>query len=106
MKIRPVESELFHTDRRTDGRTDGRTEEQTAMTRLRVAFRNFPNTPKNLTHVSLLLESENLIFLLTVSVCQHYSNLVPYSFPPPKTITVTSVIFLRPFKIFIYCRSV
>jgi len=33
MKIRPVEAELFHADRRTDGRTD--------MTKLIVAFLNF-----------------------------------------------------------------
>jgi len=39
MKIRLVEAELFHVDRRTDGRTD--------MTRPIVAFRNFANAPKN-----------------------------------------------------------
>jgi hypothetical protein len=39
MKIRPVESELFHADRRSDGRTD--------ITKLIAAFRNFANAPKN-----------------------------------------------------------
>jgi hypothetical protein len=38
MKIRPVESELFHADGRTDGRAD--------MTKLIVAFRNFAKAPK------------------------------------------------------------
>jgi len=37
MKIRPVEAELFHADKRTDGQT---------KTKLLVAFRNFANTPK------------------------------------------------------------
>jgi hypothetical protein len=35
IKIRPVEAELFHTDRQTD------------MTKLTVAFRNFANAHKN-----------------------------------------------------------
>jgi len=35
MKIRPVGAELFYADRRT------------AMTKLRVAFRNFANAPNN-----------------------------------------------------------
>jgi IS5 family transposase len=39
MKIRQVGAELFHADRQTDGRTE--------MTKLRVAFRNFANAPKN-----------------------------------------------------------
>jgi hypothetical protein len=39
MKILPVETELFHADRRTDGWTD--------MTKLIVPFRNFVNAPKN-----------------------------------------------------------
>ena len=37
MKIRPVGDELFHADCWADGRTD--------MAKLRVAFRNFANTP-------------------------------------------------------------
>jgi hypothetical protein len=41
MKIRPVEAELFHADRRTD------------MTKLIVAFRNFANAPKNETNNEL-----------------------------------------------------
>jgi len=41
MKIRPVEAEVFHTDRRRDGRTDGQ------MTKEIVAFRNFANAHKN-----------------------------------------------------------
>ena len=46
MKIRPVEAELFHADRRTGGRTDG----QTDTTKLIVAFPNFAilrNASKN-----------------------------------------------------------
>jgi len=78
MKIRPLQSELFHADRRTGGRTEGRT----GMTKQIVAFRHFANTPKNPTQKSLVLESESLIFLLTVSVRQHYSDLFPYSFRP------------------------
>ena len=39
MKIRPVGAELFHADRGTDGRT--------GMRKLKVAFRNFVNAPKN-----------------------------------------------------------
>jgi hypothetical protein len=38
MKIRPVETEVSHADRRTDGRTD--------MTKLTAAFRNFSNASK------------------------------------------------------------
>jgi hypothetical protein len=34
-------AELFHSDRRTDGRTD--------MTKLTVAFHNFPKAPKNVS---------------------------------------------------------
>jgi hypothetical protein len=41
MKIRAVEAELFHSDRRTGGRTD--------MKKLIVAFRNFENVPKKRT---------------------------------------------------------
>jgi len=39
MKIRPVQVELFHVERRRDGRTD--------VTKLIVAFRNFAKGPKN-----------------------------------------------------------
>ena len=42
MKIRPVGTELFHTDRRIDGCTD--------ITKLEVAFRNFANAPKKIGH--------------------------------------------------------
>ena len=42
MKIRRVGAE-FH----AGGRMDGRTGRQTDMTKLRVAFRNFANAPKN-----------------------------------------------------------
>jgi hypothetical protein len=41
MKIRAVEAELLHADRRTDGRTD--------MTKLVVAFCNFAKAPKEKT---------------------------------------------------------
>jgi len=75
MKICPVESEFFHADRR-------RTEERTGMTKLIVAFLTFASGPKNLTQNSLVLESESSIFLLTVFVCQRYSDLFPHSFRP------------------------
>jgi len=39
MKIRPVGPELFHVDRRKDLRAD----RQTDMTKLIIAFLNFPN---------------------------------------------------------------
>jgi len=39
-KIRPVGAELFHADGRTD------------TTKLTVAFRNFPNTPKNNSYLT------------------------------------------------------
>jgi len=35
IKIRPMEAEKFHADRRT------------GMTKLKVSFRNFPNAPEN-----------------------------------------------------------
>jgi len=41
MKIRPVEAELFHVDRRTDGRMDRQTDRQMIMTKIIVAFRDF-----------------------------------------------------------------
>ena len=40
MKIRPVEAELFHTDKGKDSQTD--------MTKLRVASLNFTNARKNI----------------------------------------------------------
>jgi len=43
MKIRPVETELFHADGQTDGRTDGRTD----MTKLIVVFLNSANASNN-----------------------------------------------------------
>jgi hypothetical protein len=49
MKIRPVETELFHTDGRTGGQTD--------MMKLIVAFRNFSNAPKNIR-----CENSNVLF--------------------------------------------
>jgi Fe-S-cluster formation regulator IscX/YfhJ len=42
MKTRPVGAELLHAGRRVDKRTD----EQTHMTKLIVAFRNFSNAPE------------------------------------------------------------
>jgi len=47
MKIRPVGDNLFHADERTDGRTGGRADRESCMTKLSVAFHNFPNSPKN-----------------------------------------------------------
>jgi hypothetical protein len=41
--IRPVGTELFHADRQTERRMD----EQTDMTKLMVAFRNFSNSPND-----------------------------------------------------------
>jgi len=39
MKIRPVEAELFHADKRTEGLTD--------MTKIIAALRDLANAPKN-----------------------------------------------------------
>jgi hypothetical protein len=50
MKIRPMESELFHSDIRTEGRTERRTD----MTKLIFFLRKFANAPKNNVHVSIL----------------------------------------------------
>jgi hypothetical protein len=44
MKIRPVETELFHADRRTD------------MTKPIVTFRNFANAPKKWKYCTYLYE--------------------------------------------------
>ena len=54
MKIRPVEAELFHADRRTD------------MTKPIVAFRNFANAHKNGTkhstpHYNILIKAHFFI---------------------------------------------
>jgi hypothetical protein len=43
MKIRPVGAELFHADGKTD------------MRKLKVAFRNFANAPKNRISVSAVV---------------------------------------------------
>jgi len=45
MKIRQVGAELFH--------VDGRTDEQTDITKLIVAFRNFANAPQNIYATSV-----------------------------------------------------
>jgi hypothetical protein len=44
MKIRPVGAKLFLAEKRTD---DG----QTDMTKLKVAFRNFPKAPNNINKI-------------------------------------------------------
>jgi len=44
MKIRPVGGEFFHKDERIDGK---QTDRRTAISKLRVAFRNFANTSNN-----------------------------------------------------------
>jgi len=50
MKIRAVGPELFN--------AEGRTDEGTGMTKLKVAFRNFANAPKNPGHaVAHLVEA-------------------------------------------------
>ena len=46
MKIRPVEAELLHAERRWEGEKDRRIDGQTDMTKLIVAFRNFANETK------------------------------------------------------------
>jgi hypothetical protein len=52
MKICPVGAKSFHAEgqrgRKTGGKSDGWTGRQTDMTKLIVAFRNFPNAPKKL----------------------------------------------------------
>jgi hypothetical protein len=60
MKIRPVETELFHADRDTEGRTVRQTNRQSDLTKLIVAFRNSANAPKNDPkdrHVTFTLKS-------------------------------------------------
>jgi hypothetical protein len=47
MKIRSVQTKLFHVDVRKDGRTD----RQTDMTKPKVVFRNFANAPKSQSHI-------------------------------------------------------
>jgi len=51
MKILPVGAELF----RTEGRTD--------MTKLTIAFRNFPNAPKKTQRLTSLSGSSNALWL-------------------------------------------
>jgi hypothetical protein len=50
MKIRSVEAELFHSDRKADGMSDRRTAD---MARVIVTFRNFANADKNIQYVML-----------------------------------------------------
>jgi len=49
MKIRPVETELFHADGRKDG--------QTYMTKLIVAFRNFEKAPNSRLVYTLIVNT-------------------------------------------------
>jgi len=44
MKISPVETDIFHVDRRMDGLTDS----QEDMKKLRVTFHNFAKVPTNM----------------------------------------------------------
>ena len=67
MKIHPVGAELFHTGGRTDGR-------RTDTTKLRVAFRNFANVPKNAKRIAYnkitvlaLRHRRHTVFLKTVN---------------------------------------
>jgi hypothetical protein len=55
IKIRPVEAELFHVNRRTYRWTD--------MTKLIVAFRNFANVPKNIS-----TRINRIFFLIKIKV--------------------------------------
>jgi len=77
MKIRPVGAEFFHADRRTDGQTD--------MANLIIAFRNFPNAPKNELYTSKktlplrhrgwkFIMSQRLHFSLDVFLNAQYSG--------------------------------
>jgi len=61
MKILPVGAEFFHADGRTD------------MTKLKVAFRNFLNAPKNPAAVSsiTLLELINILILSCLDTHDH-----------------------------------
>ena len=65
MKIRAKRTELFHADRRTYKWT----EEQTDMSTLTVAFRNFANAPKNARNDIL-----HLIFIGPCMVIYSYST--------------------------------
>jgi hypothetical protein len=59
MKIRPVGAEIFH--------AYGRTDLQTGMTNLRVAFRNFANSPKEGYDLNYL-HMENLVTTKTTNL--------------------------------------
>jgi len=61
MKIRPVESELFHADSRIEGRKGG----QTDMTKLILFLRKFEKASKNKFHYPILLLLTGLINPLT-----------------------------------------
>ena len=69
MYICPVRGKLFHWDRDVERWTGGREEglwerereRQTDMTNLIVAFRNFPNAPKNgITLINQIVEQQDL----------------------------------------------
>jgi len=55
MEIRPMGAELFHADRRTD------------MTKLKIAFRNIANAPKN--------------YLLSSCDSNMYQQLMTFTYP-------------------------
>jgi hypothetical protein len=55
--IRPVGAELFH--------SEGQTDRQTDMTKLKLGFRNFANTPKNRRHLIPLKETRCSAFKQT-----------------------------------------
>ena len=61
MKIRPVGAELFH--------ADGQTDEQTDMTKLKIALRNFANAPKNY----LLSSCDSNVIIIIIIIIMSWS---------------------------------
>jgi hypothetical protein len=68
MKIRPVETELFH----ADGRTERQTDRQTYLSNLRVASRTFINAPQLIyPHISL---SQKYLMYFSNEQCLYFLN--------------------------------
>jgi hypothetical protein len=63
MKIRPVGIELFNAGGRTDERTDGQAGRQRVVTKLRVAFRDLANAPKNGMYLPCYITGSTVYFM-------------------------------------------
>jgi len=83
MKVRPVETELYHEDTQTD--------EQRDVTKLIVAFRNFANAPKSLTAEICATELrvhqnfKPITFMQFLFVGIHNEIRIYRKFPPERT---------------------